>query len=432
MKYPWLLFLTLAAGMAQAGDAVESALARARKAHTPVLLEFRAPWCYSCYYMARNVLTGAQWQQAQREMVIVDIDADSPEGSRIQQQWQVKMLPSYVVLNERGQELGRILGEQPRVEFYGKLSEINRRGNSLDVVAAQMRDGSPASVKAGREMLAAYLARYDAAGGLAWQAQLPEAARAALFADPAAALLSKRLVLLSASQSRDVNACLAAGQAVLAGDLGCERYYELDRYMSCAAERPVTEQRALLKPQRPALEQLLSSRVFGSGPACADERSAVFAAADLYQKTGDNKAEQAVLARAIAQTEKRLAGDLKKDRNQADNLRVYLDRAGRTRELDALLVKLIAAYPEDYVYPYRHGKNLLARGQAAQALPFLEKAAGMAYGQNRLKVAEQRAQALLALRRRDDARKVISEALVANGPWFPEDAAKLKAVLTKS
>src|SRR5207302_159465 len=106
-------------------------------------------------------------------------------------QWQVKALPSYVVLDSRGHELGRILGEQTRADFYRMLGEISRRAASLDALAEKVRDASAASVQAGREVLAAYVARRDTAGGFAWQAQLPDAARSALAADPQAALLSK-------------------------------------------------------------------------------------------------------------------------------------------------------------------------------------------------------------------------------------------------
>jgi len=41
---------------------------------------------------------------------------------------------------------------------------------------------------------------------------------------------------------------------------------------------------------------------------------------------------------------------------------------------------LIAAYPDDYVYPYRYGRSLFERGNATAALPFLEQAADKAYG----------------------------------------------------
>jgi predicted Zn-dependent protease len=159
----------------------------------------------------------------------------------------------------------------------------------------------------------------------------------------------------------------------------------------------------------------------------------VFAAADLNKAIGDSAAEQAVLERGIAATQNALGGadrlDLKRDRNAADNLRVYLVRAGRIADVDALMPKLIAAYPDDYVYPYRFGRSLLERGKAAEALPYLEQAAAKAFGVNRLTVAGLRAKALIALNRRADAEKVVADALEANGPWFPEAAAKLKAIV---
>ena len=98
-------------------------------------------------------------------------------------------------------------------------------------------------------------------------------------------------------------------------------------------------------------------------------------------------------------------------------------------ELDALYPKLIAAYPDDYVYPYRFGKSLLERDKPAAALPLLEKAAEKAYGENRLEVAMQRVKALKALHRQSDAEKVVADALEQNGQWFPEQVDKLKAEL---
>ncbi|HSS07154.1 MAG TPA: hypothetical protein VLK83_08460, partial [Rhodanobacteraceae bacterium] len=94
-----------------------------------------------------------------------------------------------------------------------------------------------------------------------------------------------------------------------------------------------------------------------------------------------------------------------------------------------LYPKLIAAYPDDYVYPYRWGRSLLERGKPAEALPLLEKAADKAYGENRLVVATFRVKALKALHRQQDAEKVVADALEQNGNWFPEDVEKLKSEL---
>jgi thiol-disulfide isomerase/thioredoxin len=431
-----LLALAGAPGWAQEAplppnaDPVAAAQASARERRATLLVDFQAPWCYSCYYMAKNVLNGPEWERVQRESVVLELDADSPEGARWMQAWSVKALPTYVMFDESGQELGRILGEQTRGDFYKWVFSATGRGNALDVLKAKVVDGSDASLDAARETLKAHHARYDAAGGLNWYLALPPPVRAAVTRDAQAAAWITRLELQRVLAEKDEAACSKAGRAVLSLNLGCERPYELDKVMACAANLPEESRRELLKPQAELMQLLLDKRVF-SDYRCADERSIVLAAADLQKTLGDPAAESLILERAVADVKNRIGGDLRKDRNLADNQRVYLDRAGRFEELDALLAQLITAYPEDYVYAYRHGKNLAARGKHAEALPLFEQAAAKAYGVNRLRNAELRARALQALSRVDEARQVLGEALRANGPWFPEEAAKLKALLAE-
>ena len=409
-------------------DPFEAALAQARERRVPVLIDFTAPWCYSCYYMATNVLTGAEWERAHRDAVVIELDADSPVGAKWMAAWSVKAMPTYLLFNPRGEELGRILGEQTRGDFYAWLSATMGR-DSLEVVKATVKDGGKGSVAAAREVLRAYHARYDAKGGLAWHAAQAEGVRMALRKDAPAASWLARLELMNAAADKDVRGCADAAPRVFAGPLGCERPYELSRVMACTGTLPEAERKALLAPQAGPMQQLLDRRVLADSDRCADERSIVLGAADLQQALGDAAAEKRSLDRAIADVEKRIGGDFRKDRSLADNLRVYLDRAGRVAELDQVLPKLIAAYPDDYIYPYRHARSLAARGRHAEAVPLYEQAAARTYGVNRLRIAELRAQSLQALGRTRDARAVLAEALKANGPWFPEDAAKLKAML---
>lgn len=425
-----LLALLLAATGAFAetpADPVEAALASARERKVPVLIDYTAPWCYSCYYMARNVLTGPEWERAKRETVVVELDADSPTGARWMQAWSVKAMPTYLVFNADGQELGRILGEQTRADFYQWLFATAGR-DPLEALKARAVDGSEPALAAAREVLRAHHARYDANGGLAWYASLPRELKIAIARDAAASGWIGRLELQRALAEKDIAGCLNAAPMVLAASLGCERPYELDKVMACSEGQPEAQRRALLKPQAELMQLLVDKRVL-SEHRCADERSIVATAADLYHALGDASAETRVLERAITDLRRRIGGDLRKDRNLSDNLRVYLERAGRTEELDALLVDLIAAYPEDYVYSYRFARSLAALGKHAEALPHYEQAAARTYGVNKLRIAELRAKSLQALQRPLAARVVLDEALRDNGPWFPEDAAKLKALL---
>lgn len=426
------LALLVAAGGAYAGSwqpPLDEALKTAAARHAPVLIEFHAPWCYSCYYMQRNVLNGAEWDKLRRQVVLVDLDTDAPEGAYWQQQLQARGLPSYVMLDENGEELGRVLGEQVRSEFYRQVEAILGRADTLVELSARVKDGGAASLKAAHDVLKTWYARDDADGGLAWLAGLSPPVQAALEKDTRARAWIARLHLMQAAQAGKAQQCATLAPPVLAGDLGCERAYELDRVMECTAALPAADKTRLLAAQKPVMTHQLYGQVFIAKPGCADARSIVLTTADLDKNLGYSQAESDVLDQAIADTRQRLGGNLRKDRNLADNLRVFLERAGKTEELELLYPKLIAAWPDDYVYYYRFGHMLAVRGQFQQALIYLQQAALRSYGVNRLEVAEQRTVVLLKLNRGDDARQVVADALKVNGPWFPEQAARLKALV---
>ncbi|WP_428309672.1 thioredoxin family protein [Hydrocarboniphaga sp.] len=408
---------------------IDAALKTAVERRAPVLVDFHAPWCYSCYFMAKHVLVGPEWEKIEHKTVVVELDADSPEGAYWKTLWGVKALPSYVILKPDGAELGRILAEQTQPQFLAQVNDILKRSSTLDDLKAAAAKGGAAGLKPTREALAVYRARYDESG-LAWYATLPPEARKQYDADAQVALLLERLRLLQASKANDVAACEAIAPKVFAGDLGCERPYEIDRWSACTAKSAPETRKALFTSQLAPMKKLVDTGVFGTkATACADKRSAVLGLADVYEGVGDDKAREALLRKAVAQVSKGASGHLADDRNAADNWRVYLEALQDNAALDTLYPKLIAAYPDDYVYAFRYGRNLLARGEAQKALPYLEQASEKAYGQNRLKVAEQRVKALKVLNREAEARSVVAEALKANGPWFPEDAAHLKAAL---
>jgi len=423
------IVLTLLASHALARTApqsIDEALKQAQAEHLPVFADFHAQWCYSCYFMSTHVLTGPDWQAMEKRMVVVEVDADSPDGARWMKQLNVKALPMFVVLKPDGSELGRVVAEQPRDKFYAQMQKILSGGDALDALKKKADSGSPAAVA---DVLASYEARNQLAEGLAWYDGMPEARRAIAAKDANVSMWHERLLMEKAAKAEDNAACVASGQKVLAGNVGCDRYYVLEQVMDCSEKMPADQRKTLLSAQRPALQALLDKQVFVQPAQCADQRTAVFVAADLDKALGNSTGEKAILDRGIEDARKRLGSDVSKDRNLADNLRVFLDRAGRTDELDALMPKLIAAYPDDYVYSYRYGASLLKRNKPAEALPYLERAAEKSFGANRLAVASLRAKALIALNRRPDAEKVVADALEANGPWFPEQAEKLKAVL---
>ena len=418
--------LSLNAAARTPPQTIDDALKQARVEHLPVFADFQAQWCYSCYFMATHVLNGPEWDAMEKRMIVIEVDADSPDGARWMKQLNVKALPMYVVLTADGGELGRVVAEQPRDKFFAQMQKILSGGDALDALKKKVDGGSISTVA---DVLASYQARDEFQPGLDWYASLSANRRAVVEKDANVSMWRERLLMEKAAKADDHAACVASAEKVLASNVGCDRYYVLESLLDCSEKMPDADRKALLTKQRPAMTTLLDKQVFVQPAQCADQRTAVLVTAGLDKAIGDGAAEKTVLARGIDDARKRLGEKFGTDRNLADNLRVFLDRAGRTDELDALMPKLMAAYPDDYVYSYRYGASLLKRNKPADALPYLERAADKTFGANRLSVASLRVKALLALNRRADAEKVVADTLEANGPWFPEQAAKLKALL---
>src|SRR3546814_1788286 len=182
--------------------------------------------------------------------------------------------------------------------------------------------------------------------------------RKVLDADQQAALTIARLQFLDAAKQNDIKAALALGAKVLAGDLGCERPYELDRYFGFATQQ--ANAKALIAAQRPAAEKLVADGVFGATP-CADKRSAVLAAADVFDALGDKDANQALLMRAFAHAEKSIGGDLKQDRNLVDNPPVFNEQlattTGDSEAHDSFVPRFPSAWQADFVSHITRGQG---------------------------------------------------------------------------
>lgn len=422
-----LPFAVLAANEPLGAPSFEQSLADAKARHSPIFVDFHAPWCHSCFFMEKHVLNGAEWEAVRKKALTIEVDSDAPEGAAVASRFDIKGWPTYVVLDENGQEIGRILGDRTREAFYRELDALLDHGAVLDQWKSRVAGTGPQSIAAARAVLNAYYERMDPLGGLAWLQQLPDATRRAVSADAAARDRADRLTLLAEAQAKDPAACLAAASPVLGGALDCGNLGEMTEFVGCFDEMPASERAMRLAPYRPKIAEAQRRLLVDRTSQCSDTRGVVEAAVQFYEAIGDTAGAENAWRQGIAFSEAGLGGDLARDHHLADNLRYYLDQVGDTAKLDALFPKLIAAYPDSYDYYLRYGKHLAKRGEYAKALPYLEQAAPKSYGRNRLWVAQWRAWSLLKLGRDAEARQVASEALRANGPWFENEIATLRA-----
>lgn len=70
-----------------------------------VMLAFEAKWCGACQKMKPTLS-----KLERKGYVVVHLDVDTPKGKRLAAKYNVKSLPTYVVLDKSGHEQGRASG----------------------------------------------------------------------------------------------------------------------------------------------------------------------------------------------------------------------------------------------------------------------------------------------------------------------------------
>lgn len=416
MKAALLSLLLCAPAFAESAwlTAYDSALAAAKASNSPILADFQAPWCYSCYYMEEKVLSQPAFAEASKGLVLLKLDVDQPEGRALKERLGVTFLPSYLLLDAKGKALGRIVGEQTEADFLARLSALRTGAGTdkADVALAEMR----AAVAAGRYEPALKEAR-----------ALPALRLKILEQNVEWRILNLRASLMAAVGDKRPGGHEPLGR-LLELDRSCAVAYDVG-YAEEMVESLYPESRqALLRAEQQALERLIEERVFGEGTVrCADLRSPIEALTSVYEKLDEKPKRAALLARTLVFLEK--AGKPGQDRNRDDNYRFFLEAAGQDARLRAFYEELAAAYPSDYVYSYRYAKYLLEKEEFGPALTWAEKADKLAYGANRLSVTRVRAKAMASLGRAQEAKKLLKRDIRAAPSAFWKDVKSLEAAL---
>jgi len=98
-----------------------SALKRARDEGKPVLVNFYADWCVWCKRLESTTLRDAKVASVlQNKVVPLSLNVDG-DGKELSNEYQVDGLPTIIVLDAGGQEIGRIPGYMPPDSFLERV-----------------------------------------------------------------------------------------------------------------------------------------------------------------------------------------------------------------------------------------------------------------------------------------------------------------------
>src|SRR5262249_27224444 len=141
-----LLFMaaTLVAGQAFAGpwlNSVDAAQKKAKAGHQLIFVDLFAEWCGWCHKFEQDVIPSQAFQSATDAMVLLRLNTeDGRDGSKLARDYQIRSLPTFVVLNEDLLIAGEIRGYAPASDFAKMLKETIDRYNDF-----QKRSTSEAS-----------------------------------------------------------------------------------------------------------------------------------------------------------------------------------------------------------------------------------------------------------------------------------------------
>ena len=89
---------------------LDTALAQARAEHRPVLVDFGAAWCVACEELMHRTFSEAAVRGEARRFVAVKVDATDPTPAieALQTRYQVRGLPTVLLINSEGREVSRV------------------------------------------------------------------------------------------------------------------------------------------------------------------------------------------------------------------------------------------------------------------------------------------------------------------------------------
>jgi thiol-disulfide isomerase/thioredoxin len=353
-----------------AAKVAEAAYAQAATEGKLVLLDFTAVWCPPCNALAVEVLHAADRPAVLDRYVVAAIDVDDPSSWRIKDQFAVSGYPTLVVAKADGSEVSRTVGYGDRARFVAWLERS--AGENPGYPAPDAVD--PA--EAGRIAWELVQADQDAAAYLAKASDSAETRMARVVSAPT---VDDARWLVQNAKGRSLDWVPGAM------DLG---------------EEP--DGRAVLR------EALVQDATVGTLVQRSDRMAYLAELAD----EGD---EKPLWAAAAALLEASYTGEPAKDRPTYTALADFLAKSGDTDAAVAFLDRASEAFPDDPTFLMSATRHLLKAERAEEALRRADRALPLTWGDNRLRLATSRCEALVKLGRGDEAKR-FAEQILAEVP----------------
>lgn len=340
----------------------------------PTLLIFSAPWCPACIRMATETYPQAAVKKLFSKMNVQKINIDLVENEAISKKYNVKAIPSLVLVNTSGEEIFRWLDYQPAQKFAKELdSELK---NKEDFVATLRKADSG-------DKIAALKAAQIYSSQMVWE-------KAAQYYDILKDERSKNLKLscevnlLSDKKDDDEK---AKSEYLLGLDKSIALTTSIVDQLRWKIDYFETKETPKEKLDASSLQKI----ILDLNKLVSDKKIAeAFQQSTIGDMTGFEKIETLDMrgrvedllgmSEAKKETQKQMLALLLKQKHdvkfpgQLINSIYYFTQSGSPSEAEKLIQKLVSANPKSYVYYQRYASFLTSQKRADEALVQIDKA----------------------------------------------------------
>lgn len=151
---------------------LEGALSLAKKSKKLILADYGAPWCPACVRLESEVFGTREFTKLTKNVVKLYLNADDAANKEFGKKYQIKALPTLLVLNAEGEEIYRSLDFKP-VDVLAKEMTPHLKKTSMDWASLE-KHAAGGDKKAQRILADQAFAKLDYEAATKWYSLLGE------------------------------------------------------------------------------------------------------------------------------------------------------------------------------------------------------------------------------------------------------------------
>ncbi|MDG0816195.1 thioredoxin fold domain-containing protein [Bdellovibrio svalbardensis] len=360
-------------------DNLQEALKLAKDSKKLLVVDFGAPWCPSCIRLETEVFGEKVFQKATEKLIKVSINVDRADNKDLSKKYDIKVIPTLIVMNAQGEELARLMDYKPAAVLAKDLEQIQTQQLASVEDLKKKAEAGDAAARRAMGQRAFYSVNFEEAAK--WLAPLNEPSlmlancevnlgQEKYEEDKAKNkdLYQKTLEKWIAAYPQGVEAIVWRGELlkVLKGE-----GKEVTSAMKNVGEKNIADIQALLNSDQARSEAFAKTL---SGDYTGFEKMELLSQlTESYDLLG-NKAK-ADEAKTLLGKEVSAMSLSEKRPGQVLVALGYMRQAGQKTAMVSWLEKLIKAYPKTDVYYTKLARYYIREKSFDKALPYAQKAA---------------------------------------------------------